>query len=300
MRTISRHNRQLPRPARSGRRGVSTIIGITIFLLIFAIAVSYTFAWNQQVGNYLNAVKTQVDLNQQQASEKLIVSPYNDTFLTIYNPTVNTIVVREIRTGGQDVWNVSQGIPPYSSWSPPNIASGNGNFEVVTVRGNIFSGSASTTPSSQVWQVSWYWNNVTAFPNNPPKDPLQLRFNNIIGQTYWYDVNINWNWRIFNNPVIAGNIIMKPGVMMGFVANTTMIKLSDSSSNATINYFIAGDSNAAVGVDGSVPTSWGTTMNITGPQYSTHVVTVYFYFNGTADTYLQLNVVNATFATFVP
>lgn len=297
MRTISCKcsSQTFHRHKRSEKKGVSTIIGITIFLLIFAIAVSYTFAWNQQVGNYLSAVGSQVNLDQQRVGEKLTVSPINATALTVYNPTVNVIVVDQIRTGGQAVWDGLQAISPYGNWTfATNNTIGNGNFIVITFRGNVFSGgivSELATSTQRTWQVNWYWNN-----SNPPATPSLLGSNIYAGQTYWYDLNLAWGWSTYNNPVIGGNISMTAGTVIGFIANATLIKLSDSNSNATINFFNNPNSYVAIGVDGAVPTSWDTTMNITGPLYSTHTVTVYFYGYGTNDTTLKLNIVNATFA----
>lgn len=295
MKTISCQSKQRPRRPRSGRKGVSTIIGITIFLLIFAIAISYTFAWNSQVGNYLKAVKAQVNLDQQQAGEKLIVKPFNSTFVEISNPTVNTIVVSQIWSEGLEVWHGQQGVPPYGNYNASGFINptGSSNFEVVTLQGSIFSGKGPSLATS-VWQVNWYYNNTETFSNN--NSTLELSNNTPVGNTSWDNVNLEWSWTIYNNPVI-GSISMNSTDMMGFVATTTLIKLTDNNSIATINYFTDGNSSVAVGVDGIVP-NWNTPMPmpISGDLHSTHVVTVYFYFNGTSDTSLQLNVVNATFA----
>jgi hypothetical protein len=287
--------------ANRRRKGVSTIIGITIFLLIFAIAVSYTFAWTQNTGNYLQTVNQQVDLDRLKIGENLIVSAINTTALTVTNPTGNVIVVDQIWSGGQPVWSGQQGISDnYGNWTfITNATSGNGQFMVVTLRGNIFSGglqSQLATATQRAWQVNWYYNNNASSPINPPLLPANLSSSSFVGQSYWYDLNLAWGWTAFNNPVIGGNYNMTSNVMIGFIANASVIKLSDNNSIATINCYIDSNSKVAIGIDGSVPTSWNTMANISGTQYSVHTVTVYFYGYGTSATTLKLNIVNATFA----
>jgi hypothetical protein len=285
------------RIANRRRKGVSTIIGITIFLLIFAIAVSYTFVWTQNTGNYLQTVNQQVDLDRLKIGENLVVSAINATALTITNPTANVIIVYQIWSNGQPVWSGQQGISGYGNWTT-STSSGNGQFKVITMRGNIFSGglqSQLATATQRAWQVNWYYNNVNSSINPPPM-PANLSSSSLVGQSYWYDLNLAWGWTAFNNPVIGGNYNMTSNVMIGFIANASVIKLSDSNSSATINYYIDNSSKVAIGVDGSVPASWNTTASITGTQYSVHTVTVYFYGFGMSDTKLKLNIVNATFA----
>lgn len=298
------------------RKGVSTIIGITIFLLIFAIAVSYTFAWTQNTGSYLQTVNQQVDLDRLKIGENLVVSAINTTALTITNPTANVIVVDQIWSGGLKVWSGEQGISGYGNWTI-NTSSGNGQFTVITLRGNIFSGglqSQLAAATQRAWQVSWYYNSLLI--NQPPMPANLSSYSSFVGQSYWYDLNLAWGWTAFNNPVIGGNYSLTPNAMIGFIANASVIKLSDSSSNATINVYIGSNSWVAVGVDinwsnpTTFPSMWynstqlsnlaGPLATISGTQYSVHTVTVFFYGYGINATNLALNVVNATFAPFTP
>jgi len=304
------------RVANRRRKGVSTIIGITIFLLIFAIAISYTFAWTQNTGSYLQTVNQQVDLDRLKIGENLVVSAINTTTLTVTNPTGNPIVVTQIWSGVFSgaayipVWSGLQGISGFGNLTfITNATNGNGQYKVVTLRGNIFSGglqSQLAAATQRAWQVNWYYNNVISPPIDPPQYPANFTSNNLVGQSYWYDLNLAWDWTAFNNPVIGGNYNITSNVTIGFIATTSVIKLSDSNSNATVNFFIDNSSAVAIGVDGSVPNWWSTSanitetsysstlVNITGVQNSVHTLTVYFYSNGTSDTELKLNIVNAT------
>jgi len=311
------------RVANRRRKGVSTIIGITIFLLIFAIAVSYTFAWTQNTGSYLQTVNQQVDLDRLKLGENLMVTALNTTAVTVTNPTGNVIIVDQIWSGGLPVWSGQQGISNnYGNCTFNNATSGNGQFTVVTTRGNIFSGglqSQLAAATRRSWGIYWYYNGSTT--NLPPMPAnLSSSFSSFVGQSYYYDLNLAWSWTAFNNPVIGGNYNISSDTLFGFVANTTLMKLSDSP--ATINYHVDNNpfSNNSVvisfvpyGQNATIPSSWdnstqlilqyGADSNYTvipGPQYSLYTVTIYFYTFNDTNVQLSLNIVNATIASFAP
>lgn len=164
------------RKARS--KGVSTVIGMAIFLTIFALAASYTFVWSQQLADYGSAAKRQLEMQQQRSAESLIVevveSQQGVLYLDLINPTDQVVIVTQ-------VWSAHKcqegewGIPPFSRGSINITISNPGDaFKVVTLRGNVF--SAEKQVSVQRWKVTWY--NATG----------------TIGQSYWNNLDISVKW----------------------------------------------------------------------------------------------------------
>lgn len=298
---------------RRSRKGVSTVVGMTIFLLMFAIAVAYIFAWSQNSGAYIDTVKHQVDFEMSRLTENLEVTAINYTSVFVENPTTNVIVVTQLWTNNTLTWSGNKGISPLGNWTFTGNQTGDGNYKVVTYRGNIFSGgleSQLNLATRRSWEVSWYWNGNMSQINHTAMLPIDMRSYQKIGTTYWYDLSLAYDWNYLSNPVIEKVYNMTDGVMLGFVAKTTLIKLSNSSYNATINYYISNATRIAIGVapgsGESVPLSWtyvGWDANMTknyvsisGEKYSLHTVLVFFDGYGRGDAELRLNIVNATFA----
>ncbi|MEN3035512.1 MAG: hypothetical protein ABC537_04330 [Candidatus Methanosuratincola sp.] len=164
-----------------GRKGVSTVIGMAIFLIIFAMAVSYTFVWTQYFSDYGNAVKGQIEFAQLKGSETLEVAVMKNssgTWLNVTNPTGNVIVVSQVWSNHQNITG-EWGVPPfgYVMIDVSAIEGGDG-FKVVTMRGNVFSGMYSPlgSPMEGRWLLKWY--NSTGE----------------IGVSYLDDLNINMRW----------------------------------------------------------------------------------------------------------
>jgi hypothetical protein len=285
---------------RRSRKGVSTVVGMTIFLLMFAIAVAYIFAWSQNSGTYIDTVKHQIDFEMSRLTENLEVTPINYTSVFVENPTTNVIVVTQLWTNNKLTWSGNQGISPLGNWTFTGNQTGDGNYKVVTYRGNIFSGGLKSQLDLAIrrsWEASWYWRDGVNQSVHDAMLPNDLLANLNIGTTYWYDLNLAYDWNFLSNPVIEKVYNMTDQVSLGFVAKTTLIKLSNSSYNATINYYISNSSRIAIGIDGNVPLVWtGGPLEITGEKYSLHTVTVYFDGYGRSDAYVRLNIVNATFA----
>jgi len=287
----------------ASRKGVSTVVGMTIFLLMFAIAVAYVFMWSQNSGIYIDTVKKQVDFERSRLTENLIVTAENMTTVLVENPTAGVIVVTQVWSHNNMTWGPGElGIPPFSNVEIVGDTGwvGDGNFTVVTYRGNIFSGGIMVQieeSTSRSWEVTWYWNDTMNQSAHAAMTWSQMNSSQQIGVTYWYDLNINYKWDYLNNPVLAKVYNMTDVTMLGFVAKTTLIKLSDSASEAWINYYISDTSRVAIIVDGSGSLLWANgPVKIAGEQYSVHEVWVFFDGYGKGDVQLRLNIINATFA----
>ncbi len=309
------HGNRICRSRGAGRKGVSTVVGMTIFLLLFAIAVAYIFMWSQNSGIYIDTVKKQVDFERSRLTENLIITAENRTAVLIENPTAQVIVVTQVWSNNSMVWLGERGIAPFAKTIIVNDSAleGNGNFTVITYRGNIFSGGFKAQleeATRRSWEVTWYWHanvsdvNYTAYLPSNTLSGLQ------IGATYWYDLNLDYEWDYLNNPVIAQSYTMNEsmvgnqtyGTIMAFVAKTTLIKLSDNSSDAWVNVFFSQGSKVANSTTATLPIRWYDQIDqpipilISGDKYSIHEIYIYFEGFGRDDAQLRLNVVNATFA----
>jgi len=289
---------------------------MAIFLLLFAIAVSYIFTWTQDQGTYVNAINTQANLDRNRLSENLLITAFNSSSLNVQNPTSMASVITQIWSNDAEIWSGFQGISPFgnftfnnqtiSGWNSTALGLSNGNFEIVTLNGNAFSGGVQTQFSEAItdtWNVTWYYN-ATA---GQPSTPAGLASSTYLGNSYWYDLNFDWLWSVASNPVIANyNLSASPASTLGFIANTTLIKTTGSQSSISISYYNDLNSTVQFAIDGQLqPLGTNPITFNGGSQYSVHTITVYYLMNTTGINSnnifsyvysLKLNVFNATFA----
>jgi len=207
-----------------GRKGVSTVIGMAIFLIIFAMAASYTFVWTQYFSDYGNAVKGQIEFVQLKGSETLevaVIKNSSGTWLNVTNPTGNVIVVSQVWSNHNNITG-EWGVPPFGYvMINASAIEGGDSYKVVTMRGNVFSGRYSPpgSPMEGRWLLKWY--NSTGE----------------IGTSYLDDLNINMRWY----KSYTG--------MIGFNASTKLVALNESalilvkaplSDSVQLNVSIAG------------------------------------------------------------
>ncbi|MDI9608988.1 MAG: hypothetical protein QFX34_01755 [Candidatus Verstraetearchaeota archaeon] len=293
------------------KKGVSTVVGMTIFVLIFALVASYAFVWTSELNRYIENVR--VDMREQhlRSQEVLIVTPINDTAISVYNPTSEVVVVTQVWSGHDLKWTGQRGVPPFSSVTFPSFGQSqtDGNFRVVTLRGNIFSGSYQDLMEriqKRTWIVNWYWN--TTSQENEVVPPLQLSKSTPIGTSYFYDLRIDWEWT--DDAAVVANYYYNSTNTIGFVAKALLVKTTDESQNATIRFMMDPRSLINFQINGSWP-DWPPGMDyddlwmdstvdayivIQGPKYSVHEVTVFFKTVGyDGPVYLRLNIANAAF-----
>lgn len=191
--------------AGRGRTGVSTVIGMAIFLIIFAMAASYTFVWTQYFSEYGAAVKGQIEFNQLRNSEALEVNVFKngtDTLLNVTNPTGNVIVVTQVWSNHTSITG-EWGIPQfgYAIINATPIKVQDGKFKVVTSRGNVFSGAYAPpgSPMEGRWLVKWY------------------NASGPIGVSYMDGLDINMRWY----KGVTG--------MFGFNASTRVVALNETA-----------------------------------------------------------------------
>jgi hypothetical protein len=292
--------------ARRNRKGVSTLVGITIFLALFAMAISFTFLWTQNSESYISATASTIAVDRVQVSEQLILNTLNNTALLIENPTSQLTVVTYIMSNNS-IWTVNAQIAPFGNvtLNLGGSAPANGNFEVATQKGNIFFStiqSQLTNAAKQTWDIKWYWNDTT---QPDPTSLDNLTYSTLLGESYWNKLSLDWEFGA-GLPVV-GTYAVGDGQILGLTASTTLLKLTNDSSLATINYKIDNSSRIGVAIDGApqdplnLGVYWYNSSNyawftISGDQYSYHTVTVYYYSYGNYSQQLYLNVVNATFA----
>lgn len=162
--------------SRSGTKGVSTIIGIVIFFLIFILAVSSTFVWTDNTSKYLQSAKAELEQERLRASENLMYAVANETHILLVNPTSMLVVVNQIWDNEhRQVWNGSQIVPAFDEVYM-NLTNTTGHsYRMVTARGNIFDqqylaySSNASQPSNVTyaggggWNITWftYYNGST-------------------------------------------------------------------------------------------------------------------------------------------
>ncbi|MEN3056481.1 MAG: hypothetical protein ABC542_02165 [Candidatus Methanosuratincola petrocarbonis] len=211
--------------AKRGRKGVSTVIGMAIFLIIFAMAVSYTFVWTQYFSDYGNAVKGQIEFAQQRGSERLevaVIKNVSGTFLNVTNPTGNVIVVSQIWSGHNNITG-EWGVPPFGyKMIDVSAIDGGEEFKAVTTRGNLFSGKYSPpgSPMEGRWLLKWY---------NSTGD---------LGVSYLDDLNINMRWYKGVTGTIGFNATAKLVALNE--SAVVLIKLPAVEAGVELNITIAG------------------------------------------------------------
>lgn len=131
--------------AKRRRRGVSTVIGMSIFLLIFTMAIAYTFMWTQDFANYSDTAKEQLEFENQRNREQLAIfydnlpiGGGNDRYITVSNPTSVVIIVAQVWNNHQLVNSTLTGVPPFSSVNITFPYTIYDDFTVVTTKGNLF------------------------------------------------------------------------------------------------------------------------------------------------------------------
>jgi len=292
------------------KKGVSTVVGMTIFVLIFALVASYSFVWTSELNKYVENVRVDMREEQLRAHEVLVVTPINETAISVQNPTSEVVVVTQIWSGHDLLWTGQRGVPPFSSVAFPSFdrSKTDGSFRVVTLRGNIFSGSYADMMEriqKRTWTVSWYWN--TTSQENEGIPPTQLNQSTLIGTSYFYDLRIDWEWT--DDAAVISNYYYNSTNVIGFIARAVLVKTTDATQDATIRFLIDGNSLVNFQINGSYPAWVGESFNdkwidstkdvyivIPGDKYSVHEVTVFFKTVGyEGPVYLRLNIANAAF-----
>jgi hypothetical protein len=266
-------------------------------------AISFTFLWTQNSENYISATANAIAVENATVPEQLIINALNNTAFNIENPTPQFAVVAYV-VSNDSVWTINTPVVPFGNITLSLGPQANGIFKVVTREGKIFFGSLQSQLASaaeQTWDVKWYWSNSSPAI---PTELTNLTSCTPLGESFWDKLSIDWNYKT-GAPVI-GTYEFAPNQVLGFVATTTLEKLSDNNSLAMINYKIDNSSQIAFVIDGvwqkpinqvgwydSTEYAWFT---LSGAKYSYHAVTVYFYGYGNNSQELDLNIVNATFA----
>lgn len=296
-------------PRGRSRKGISTIVGMAIFFMLFALALTTVYSWQMMLAEYSEVQAQQLSLDRLRVSERLDVDIINSTALLLTNPSSQTVRVLHVLSGNQPVWDGSFDVMPFSSSVLYLSKPGGDIYRVVTLRGNVFSAGLDDERSAvakQGWHVTFLVNETqSSFAS-----PYAWGNSTVVGETYWYNTNLDWEWDFKNKAF--GNRVVPANASVGFVATTTLVKVVEEAYDATINYLIdTGDSNfdrsrVALMIDGVVmrplpynvwyDASHYVCFTLTGPLYSIYEVSVYFYGQDVEVQRLSLNVVNATFA----
>ncbi len=299
-------------PRGRGRKGISTVVAIAIFFMIFAMAMTTVYAWQLMLADYSEVGIQQLSQDNMRVSERLEVDILNPYALLLTNPTSQTVKVLHVISDSQLIWQGSFDVGPFSSATLYHSQAGGETYRLATMRGNIFSAGLdekSAVLAEEAWHVTFLMNDTHSWFSTP----YAWGNSTAVGETYWYNANINWEWNYTSKAF--GNMNVSSGACYGFVATATFVKVVNSSYNATINYYIdTGDSSnfdrskVAFIIDGNqtksrpIPSvvwydaSHYVWFTLEGEEFSTHTVSVYFYGRDVELQKLRLNVVNATFA----
>ena len=269
------------------KNGVSSVLGMALFFLLFVLAMSFTYIWTQNSSSYADNVKAEMQFDTLRAGEQLNITALNNSSIIVSNPTAHLIVVRQ-------VWNSSHGLvyddvlgTPVSAMKNVtfnNLISNNSFFKVVTSRGNIFGSTvlnvtASNQPiifpqtTANIWNVTfWAGNN-----SNP------------VGNATWYTLSFSRTWSL------AGWGNQK----FGFNASTNIMS---SATNVNVSITLLGGnypSNVTISLNGIVTTftsSNFTSFNVTANQ--TYPITISYSNNATVTDpqTITIMIVGANFA----
>lgn len=276
--------------SKAGKRnkGVSTIIGMTIFFALFALTVSYSLIYTQYVSNNAAAVVAETEFENQRAAEILQVTTINATNINVVNPTTQPITIVQIwnSTHNQNL-TVAQIVPPLSNYYISNLTSTDGYFKLITQMGNIFY-SLSEPKANQSVTINFFasksWN-VTYWVNNP---------NNIVGTASLSDLSfsmnyVNSSWGVVNVTKFGFNAStsIKPNANIVNVSislfsplipqnpGTSIVKITLNNTNQTIYSSgfmsflgMSQSSTYPMQIDASFTTSQTITVTIVGADFA--------------------------------
>jgi hypothetical protein len=181
--------------SRASKKGISTIIGIVIFFLIFMLAVSSTFVWTDSTSKYLQSAKAELEQERLRAYENLFYAVSNETHILLVNPTSMLVVVNQVWDNGhQQVWNGSLIVPAFDEVYMNMTNTTGHSYKIVSARGNIFDqqylgySSNASQPSNVTyigwggWNISWFAYYNVSTPGivtlgNTTHSSLDLSFN---------------------------------------------------------------------------------------------------------------------------
>ncbi|MGC8936739.1 MAG: hypothetical protein ACP5KV_05175 [Candidatus Methanomethylicaceae archaeon] len=283
---------------KSKRKGVATVVGAAIFLLIFTLAVSAVFLLTQSYVSYVEAAREEVAFIVEKNMEELGLTFLNSSGrLTVIarNPTPQTIIVTQVWSN-HSVQTGEWTVPAKSRVLINTTLDYAGMIlsKVVTSRGNIFSGAQTTgggeggtgLPAEDdiieagMWYVQWY--NLSA----------KREFDTKLGESYWQSLSITFSWGAAANDPIFG-----PYTKVGFNATTRVVALG---SKMYINWYVNEDCRVIIRELG-VDTDWRTGSGYVEAEVSpggVYTVTV-LYSRWTGAPYLTLNLVNADFVSLL-
>jgi hypothetical protein len=214
--------------ARHKDRGISSLIGITLFIIIFTLAIVYIFAWTLNTSNYANVVKSEIDYEQQRAAEMLQVmsvkQPSNQSLVFIANPTSHLIVVNQVWNSTHlIVWNENITIPSFSNYINLSLPSSDGIFKVVTLKGNIFFSTPQNQAIATAVSQSGHWD--VKFWVGATNSSIPI----ILGNATWYELSF---MRVYGESRSWG--AQPSNQTFGFTAST-LIQPQSSTNNISIS-----------------------------------------------------------------
>jgi len=284
---------------RGRRRGVSTVIGAVIFLLIFAVAMTAMLAWAQSYASYVDVVREDQEFQNLRMMEELSLSFLNSSgklLVEAGNPTPRMIIITQVwsnHTVQTGEWAV-----PAKTRVPINTDlsyAGMTASKVVTSRGNLFSGAQSTTGEDGIggtglsiidiieagrWYVQWY--NLSS----------RRVFDMKLGESYWETTSLTFQWGAASNDPVFG-----PYTKVGFNATTRLVALN---TTMYINYYVNEDCRIILPELG-IDTGWNNGTGYVEASVSPggiYTVTV-LYSRWTGAPFLTLNFVNADFVNLL-
>ncbi|MBC7113170.1 MAG: hypothetical protein H5T34_04020 [Candidatus Methanomethyliales bacterium] len=275
------------------RKGVSTVIGAAIFILIFTLAVSAMMVWTQSFVNYVESAREEAAFQIEKNMEELMLTFINSSgklAVIVRNPTPQTIIVTQVWSNHSV--QTGEWVVPAKSRVSINTAldyAGMTFSKVVTSRGNVFSGvqtigggeeGGELTEEEIIeagrWFVQWY--NLSA----------RRVFDTKLGESYWESLSITFAWG-----AAAIDPIFGPYTQVGFNATTRVVALG---SKMYINYYVNEEVRVIVRELG-IDSGWNTGTGYIEAEVSPggiYTITI-LYSRWTGIPYLTLNFGNVDF-----
>jgi hypothetical protein len=163
---------------------------MTLFIIIFALAVGYSFIWTQNASIVGAAVTAEIEFEHQRAAEVLYVTAINNSAILVTNPTNLWVNITQIWNSTHYLTNTAVSVRSSNYTVITGLASNDSYFKLITQRGNVFFSSPQkiTTYPSASWKVNYWAKNSSTYN---------------FGNTAFYDmsftVNLDKNsWKVTN------------------------------------------------------------------------------------------------------
>jgi hypothetical protein len=186
-------------------KGVSTLIAMMALVLVFMLAMTYSFFLIQSTNQYALTVMEETEFKTQQSDEILLATTIITHNINVSNPTALPITIAQIWNSNHyqnltspvvvlPFSNTNNGTGIFSNSPIPNLISNDGYFSLITQRGNIFYSVPGVNATRNSTSLGGHWG-VTFWASNSSTY--------ILGSATWYQLSFsksydNSSWGVMN------------------------------------------------------------------------------------------------------